>query len=65
MVGRLYTAEDEIDVIHDELGKARRYLNSLKSDPAEIRRASQRVQALELELREACAQQIAAEEMGE
>lgn len=62
MVGRLYTIEDEIDVIHEDLGRARRYLNTLRSDPDEIRRATERVRALELELREACAQQVAAAE---
>jgi hypothetical protein len=64
MVGRLYTIEDEIDVIHEDLGRARRYLDSLRSDQDEIRRAAQRVQALELELREACAQMVAASERG-
>ena len=72
--GRVYTLEDEIDVIHEDLGRARRYLDELDraeserriADPeqhAETRRgAVARVQALEVALREACAQQIAASE---
>lgn len=74
MVGRLYTSEDEIDVIHEDLGRARRHYNDLlraehdgrTADPVEhwksLRLAETKVMALEVELREACAQQIAAAE---
>jgi len=37
MVGRLYTIEDEIDVLHDEIGKARRRLHSIERAPGEGR----------------------------
>jgi len=72
--GRVYTLEDEIDVIHEDLGRARRHFDDLERarhdgrmaneselDEA-INRARDRVRDLELALREACAQQIAAEE---
>lgn len=73
MVGRLYTIEDEIDVIHEDLGRARRHLNDLHLMPPgriadevehwkSVRLAETRVMALEAELREACAQQVAAAE---
>lgn len=72
--GRLYALEDEIDVIHEDLGRARRRLHSLeRAEPdgrvaneamyrRELFKARARVLALELELREACAQQVAAAE---
>jgi hypothetical protein len=72
--GRVYTLEDEIDVIHEDLGRARRHIDDLERarhdgrmaneselDQA-IGRARDRVRDLELALREACAQQIAAAE---
>ena len=73
MVGRLYTLEDEIDVIHEDLGRARRHLNDLLLAPTgrvadevehwkSVRLAETRIMALEAELREACAQQVAAAE---
>lgn len=72
--GRVYTMEDEIDVLHEDLGRARRHLYDLERaepdwrvcSPAlhrnELLKARQRVQVLERELREACAEQIAAAE---
>jgi hypothetical protein len=74
MVGRLYTIEDEIDVLHEDLGRARRALNSMlraKHDgreadatvlDKEVRRQTQRVRALELELGEALSSQQKTEE---
>ena len=72
--GRVFTMEDEIDVIHEDLGRARRHHNDLERARHDgrmvneseldqsIRRAAHRVRALERELAEACAQQIAAAE---
>lgn len=72
--GRVYTLEDEIDTIHEDLGRARRRLLDLERAELdgrvanhglfrnEVRRAGERVRVLELELREACAQQVAAAE---
>ena len=72
--GRVYTLEDEIDVIHEDLGRARRHVDDLLraesdarvTDPElhadTLRRATERVRELEVALREACAQQIAAAE---
>ena len=37
MVGRLFTIEDERDVLEDELGQARRRLHSIERAPAEGR----------------------------
>lgn len=37
MVGRLFTIEDERDVLEDELGQARRRLHSLERAPSEGR----------------------------
>ena len=59
--GRIYTLEDEIDEIHEDLGRARRHLDTL-TEPEAIRRQRERVRVLERELSEACAQQIAAAE---
>ncbi|MCC6640910.1 MAG: hypothetical protein IT386_07080 [Deltaproteobacteria bacterium] len=72
--GRVFTLDDEIDTIHEDLGRARRRLESLERAEfdgrvadrdawrLELARTTERVQALELELREACAQQVAAAE---
>lgn len=74
--GRVYTLEDEIDVIHEDLGRARRHRDDMLRAHSEGRIADQaehdkhlhiaelRIRALEAALREACAQQVAAEEMG-
>ena len=74
MVGRLYTSEDEIDVIHEDLGRARRRLHDLLAAKHEgreadhdevqesIRQTMAKVRALEVELREARAAEIAAAE---
>ena len=59
--GRVYTLEDEIDVLHEDLGRARRHLDTLH-DPVAIRKQWERVRLLERQLAEACAQQIAAAE---
>ena len=37
MVGRLFTIEDERDVLEDEIGQARRRLHSLERAPSEGR----------------------------
>lgn len=72
--GRVFTIEDELDVLHDDLGRARRHLDSLERAAAEgrmvnepeheaaRRKATERVAALERELAEMCAEQIAAAE---
>jgi hypothetical protein len=74
MDGRVYTLEDEIDVIHEDLGRARRRIHDLEqaepdgriTDPelhqAELRKARDRLDELEMALLEACAQQMAAAE---
>jgi hypothetical protein len=74
MVGRNYTLEDEIDVLHEDLGRARRHLTDLEyaetqgrvtdweAHAESLRKARERVAMLEVELREACADQIAAAE---
>lgn len=75
MDGRVYTPEDEIDVLHEEIGKARRSLRDLESAPREgrfvgdaidyedrVSAAQRRVGFLERELREARAAQVAADE---
>ena len=59
--GRVYTLEDEIDVIHEDLARARRHLDDLQ-DPQAIRKQWERVRMLERQLAEACAEQIAAAE---
>lgn len=70
---RVYTLEDEIDVIHEDLRRARRHRDDMLRAPSEGRVADQaefekhlriaelRVRAIEAELREACARQAAAE----
>jgi len=72
--GRVFSLEDEIDVIHEDLVRARRRLASLDLADIEgrvadrtvwvleVRALAARVRALEVELREACAQQVAAAE---
>lgn len=74
MVGRLYTIEDEIDVIHEDLGRARRHYNDMlraehdgrmadeDEHRQELTRATRRVHRLEAELSEALAERRAAEE---
>ena len=59
--GRVYTLDDEIDVIHEDLARARRHLDDLQ-DPTAIRRQMERIKVLERQLAEACAEQIAAAE---
>ena len=67
--------EDEIDVIHEDLGRARRRLIDIERAPKDGRwtgdgtewmdacaNQRQRIRVLEAELREACAQQVAAAE---
>lgn len=63
--GRVFTLEDEIDVLHEDLGRARRRLDSLERAPfesrvcdpeqheASLRAARENVAELERELREA------------
>jgi len=72
--GRVYTIEDEIDVLHEDLGRARRRYDDLvrarhdgrlvnESELEQsINRLADRVRVLERELAEACAQQVAAAE---
>ena len=74
MIGRLYTPEDEVDVLHEDLGRARRHLAELERAPTEgriadedeylqeLRRTRDRIAQLERELAGACADQIAAAE---
>lgn len=72
--GRVYTMEDEIDVLHEDLGRARRHVDDMLraesdgrvADPdlhaAALRQGMERVRLLERQLAEACAEQIAAAE---
>jgi hypothetical protein len=72
--GRVYTMEDEIDVLHEDLGRARRHVDDMlraESDgrvadqeihAASLRQGMERVRMLERQLAEACAEQIAAAE---
>lgn len=74
MDGRVFTLEDEIDVIHEDLGRARRRLYDLERAEMDgrvangavhrhtLRKAAERVAELELVLIEACADEIAAAE---
>jgi len=71
----MFTPEDELDELHREIGAARRRLHSLERAPFEGRwtrgviewedacaNQRQRIQLLERQLREFCADQIAAAE---
>ncbi len=72
--GRVYTIEDEIDVLHEDLGRARRRYDDLVRARHDgrlvseveleqaIGRMADRVRVLERELAEACAEQVAAAE---
>ena len=72
--GRIYTPEDQIDALHEDLGQARRrvddidraitdgrMVNEPEHDQA-LRRARRRVTELERELSRALAEQQAAED---
>ena len=70
----MFTPEDEIDELHQDIGRARRHLDSLDRAASEgrmvnepeheaaRRKATERVAALERELAEMYAEQIAAAE---
>ena len=72
--GRVYTMDDEIDVLHEDLGRARRHVLDLERAELdgrvcdwgihrhELRKANEQVRVLERELAQACADQIAAAE---